>query len=390
MLFEFQSTTRLVFGEGTFGQIGERAAKFGKKALLVTGRMALLKSGHVQRAQELLADAGVETELFAQIPANPTADVVDQGAAAARTAGCDLVIGMGGGSAMDAAKAIACCAGMDRPVRDFMVADAAGKKVAPDEATLPIICVTSTAGTASELTPFAVITLPESKEKSAIRSEFIQARVAIDDPELTYSAPPAVTAATGIDVLCHAVEAYVSTNATPVTDVMAQEAIRLVGKYLPAAVADGTNAEARAQMMLANAFAGYGLACCGATIMHGLEHPVSGHYPEVAHGAGLAAMLKPWARKLWPQMPERFARITELLTDERLADVEDAAARAEASLAGLLEQVGLNVQLRDLGVELANLPTMAADTCRYMAGAVKSTPGALCAEEVLELLEAAY
>jgi alcohol dehydrogenase class IV len=214
--------------------------------------------------------------------------------------------------------------------------------------------------------------------------------VAIDDPELTYSAPPAVTAATGIDVLCHAVEAYVSIKATPVTDAMSQEAIRLVGKYLPIAVVDGKNSEARAQMMLANAFAGFGLACCGATIMHGLEHPVSGHYPEVAHGAGLAAMLKPWARKLWSHMPEKFARITELLTEECLADVEDAAARAGDAIEGLLEQVGLNVQLRDLGVEETNLPTMAADTCRYMAGAVTSTPGELCAEEVLELLQAAF
>lgn len=390
MLFQFRAPSQLVFGEGTFEQIGSRAKDYGKKALLVTGRSALIKSGHVQRAQELLAQAGVECELFAQIPANPVADVIDQGAQAARAAGCDLVIGLGGGSAMDASKAIAVCAGMNAPVRDFMIGDAQGNKRQPDASTLPVICVTSTAGTSSELTPFAVITIPETKEKSAIRSEHIHARVAIADPELTYSAPPEVTAATGVDVLCHACESYVTANATPVTDVMSQEAIRLVGKYLPLAVADGSNVEARRQMMLANVFAGYGLACCGATIMHGLEHPVSGHYNHVAHGAGLAAMLKPWARKLWPHMPEKFARITELLTGDCVADIEDAAARAEAAIGGLLQQVGLDLRLRDLGVEQANLPTMVEDTCRYMAGAVKNTPGELTCDDVLELLQAAW
>ena len=390
MIFQFRGPTQLVFGEGAFSQIGVRTAQYGKRVLLVTGRSALIASGHVQRAQELLAQEGVECELFAQIPANPVADVIDQGAAAARAAGCDVVIGLGGGSAMDASKAIAVCAGMNGPVREFMLPDAQGNKRLPDASTLPVICVTSTAGTSSELTPFAVITIPETKEKSAIRSEHIQARVAIADPELTYSAPQDVTAATGIDVLCHALESYISANATPVTDLMSQEAIRLVGQYLPLACEDGGNVEARRQMMLANVFAGYGLACCGATIMHGLEHPVSGHYNHVAHGAGLAAMLKPWARMLWSYMPEKFARVTELLTGDCVGDIEDAAQRAEATIGGLLQRVGLDVRLRDLGVEFDNLPTMVEDTCRYMAGAVKSTPGELTCENVLELLQAAW
>ena len=214
--------------------------------------------------------------------------------------------------------------------------------------------------------------------------------MAIADPELTYSLPPHVTAQTGIDVMCHALESYVSANAMPVTDLTSQEAIQLVGKYLPVAFNDGGNIEARGQMMLANCLAGYGLANCGASIMHGLEHPVSGHYPQVAHGAGLAAMIRPWARLLWPIMPEKFARITELLTGDCPGDIQDAAQRAEIALGGLLEMVGLNLRLRDLGVEESNLPTMVADTGRYMAGAIKNTPGALTSEQVLELLQAAY
>jgi len=215
--------------------------------------------------------------------------------------------------------------------------------------------------------------------------------VAIEDPELTYSMSPAVTAATGVDVLCHALESYVSNNATPLNDLMSCEAIRLVGAFLPRVVRDGQDLEGRRQMMLANTFAGYGLACCGATIMHGVEHPVSAYYPEVAHGAGLAAVLRAWARAFWPQMPERFARVAELLgTDISGLSVEAAAQEAEPAIAGLLQAVGLDQGLRDLGVDRAKLPQMAADACRYMAGAVKNTPGTPSREEITAMLEAAY
>lgn len=386
MNFEFAAPVRLVFGEGVFTQVGERCAPLGRKALLVTGRSALIESGHVQRAIDLLAAAGLQTELFARVPSNPTADIVDEGAQAARAAGCDLVIGLGGGSAMDAAKAIAACAGLDQPCRSFMQPDADGRKLAPTAATLPVVCVTSTAGTASELTPFAVITIPESREKSAIRSDYIWARVALADPELTYSLPPEVTAATGVDVLCHAVEAYISAAPTPMTDLMCEEAIRLVGRYLPVVFADGSNTEARRQMTLANCLAGYGLGCCGATVMHALEHPVSGHYPRVAHGAGLAAFVLPWARKLSARVPERFARIGELLS----GDAKATAATAEEALGLLLESVGLRVRLRELGVQPEDLAVMASDACRYMGGALQKTPGGITAEDCLELLEAAY
>jgi alcohol dehydrogenase len=390
MGFEFSSPTRLIFGEGVFARLGEQAARFGKKALLVTGRRALLDSGHVSRAEELLAAAGVACVLYNQIPPNPTIEIIDAGAELARAAGCDLVIGLGGGSSMDSAKALAIATAHGRPIRMFMEA-AGADRLTPGPQTLPVICVPSTAGTSSELTPFAVLTIPETCEKAAIRSEYIQARVALSDPELTYSAPPAVTAATGIDVLCHALEAYVSENAQPITDLMACEAVRLVGQYLPRIYRDGSDIEGRRMLLLSNTYAGYGLANCGATIMHGMEHPVSGHYPQVAHGAGLAAMIPAWATLLEQRVPEKFARIAVLLgAADSSMEVNKAAALAAPALHALLQTVGLDQRLRNLGVAEELLEKMAADTCRYMGATLPRTPGGLTPEDVLALLQAAY
>ncbi len=186
-------------------------------------------------------------------------------------------------------------------------------------------------------------------------------------------------------------ESYISNNATPITDLMSQEAIRLVGAYLPGVVRDGQNVEGRRQMMLANTFAGYGLACCGANVLHAVEHPVSAHYPQVAHGAGLAAVTRAWGRTFWQHLPERFARVAALLgQDVSGMSVERAAQQLEPALARLLQAVGLDVRLRDLGVDRAKLPQMAADACRYMAGALRGAPGVPDCAAVTALLEAAY
>jgi len=391
MLFEFRPPERLLFGEGAIRNVGTAVADFGSKVLIVTGRRAMQATGRLDQVRTLLQDAGVESAVFDEIPPNPTTEVADRGAEMARREGCNVVLGLGGGSSMDAAKAIAIGGPHERPVRDFMVAAEGEKPLAPSSLTWPVICATSTAGTSSELTPFSVLTIPELVQKSAIRSPYILPRVAIEDPEMTYSTPAEVTAATGIDVLCHAMESYISNNATPITDLMSQEAIRLVGAYLPGVVRDGQSVEGRRQMMLANAFAGYGLACCGANILHAVEHPVSAHYPQVAHGAGLAAVTRAWGRTFWRHLPERFARVAELLGEEVSGmSVEQAAQQVEPALERLLQAVGLDVRLHDLGVDRAKLPQMAADACRYMAGAVRGTPGVPDCAAVTALLEAAY
>ena len=383
-VFEFHNPVRLVFGEGTFSRLGECLPPLSRHAFLVTGRSAVRQHGYLDHAVAMLHDQGVEVTVYDAIPPNPTDEVVDAGGAVARDAGCDLVIGLGGGSAMDAAKAIAVAATHEFPIREFLLPDEKGSVRQPTDRTLPLVLVTTTAGTSSELTPFAVISTPAGKEKSAIRAPQLFARTSICDPELTLRVPPETTAATGVDVLCHAVEAFISTNASPLTDSAAEQAIRLVAQHLPRAVADGSDREARRGMSLANVFAGYGLSNAGVSMLHALEHPVSGHFPEVAHGQGLAALLVSYARHTWQGMPERFARVSELLGGP--AEPQAAAD----TFARFLESVGFKPRLSQFNIPEELLPRLADDALRYMGAAVARTPGCIDRDCLMRVLKDSY
>lgn len=386
--FNYHNPVRLIFGAGRLDRLGEAAAEYGSHALLVTGRRSARATGLLDRATDLLTAAGLSVTRFDRVMPNPTAAVVDEGAALARAEGCDVVVAVGGGSAMDAAKAIAVCATHDAPAADFLRVE---DRLQPTAATLPIICATTTAGTSSELTPFAVITVEELTQKSAIASDFIYPRVAIVDSTLTHTCPPEVTASVGIDVLAHAIEGYFSTAATPVTDALAERAIELVARNLPQAVRNGADAEARDAMSLANVFAGYTLAAAGASAVHALEHPISAHYPQVAHGAGLAALLVAYIERCFDHDPVKFGRIARLMGRGVVGGpVEESAEFAADAVRALLDQVGLNVSLAQIGVERGKLPTIVDDALRYMGGAVRKTPVDFTRAELIELLEASY
>ncbi|HCU33908.1 MAG TPA: hypothetical protein DGT21_00260 [Armatimonadetes bacterium] len=389
MQFTSFNPTRIHFGEGMFSQLGQIAAPYGTRAMLVTGRCAMERSGHLQKALDMLAAAGMDVEVFNRVPANPPLGLCEQGALVAREFGAECIIALGGGSSIDAAKAIAVGATHDEPLKSFLFPREDGTKPSPTDATLPVVAVTSTAGTSSEMTPFAVISVSETHEKTAIAGPAVYPKEAIQDPELTYSAPAEVTAATGVDVLCHSVEGYISTVATPLVDAMAERAIGLVGRSLAAAVADGGNTQARRDMMLGDCFAGYVLSQTGGNIMHAVEHPMSGHHPDIAHGAGLASVLVGWARMMWERDTGKFAFIARALG---VTDCDDAAAasRAPDALQSLLESVGLSIRLRELGIAEEMLPTLVDDALRYMGGAVAKTLGGATRADLLDLLRASY
>lgn len=384
MIFDYYNPVRLMFGLGAFERLGEAVEGGERHAMLVTGRGAARRLGYLDRALAMLRDRGLDVCVYDEIPPNPTDDVIDAGGELARREGCDLVVGLGGGSAMDAAKAIAVAAPHEFPIREFLIAKAdAGKRV-PTDATLPVICVTTTAGTSSELTPFSVITVQDCCAKTAIAGPQLFARAAICDPGLTYNVPPETTAATGVDVLCHAVEGYISTAAGPITDQAAEQAIRLAVRHLPRLADDPTDKEAREGMSLGNVFAGITLSNCGATLVHGLEHSVSGHYPDVAHGEGLAALLVAYAAACHEAWPEKFARVSGLL-----GGPAEAAAAADA-LEAFLERVGLNVKLRQLDVAEDKLERLADDALQFMGGAVDKTPGAPNRDLLMRILRESY
>ncbi|MFW6437406.1 MAG: iron-containing alcohol dehydrogenase [Armatimonadota bacterium] len=386
--FNFHNPVRLVFGQGTFDQIGERTAEFGSHALLVTGRSAARKSGLLDRAVDSLEAAGVDVTLFEKIMPNPTDEIVLEGADVARNEGVDVVVAVGGGSPMDAAKAIAVAATHDEPLWEFLRPE---DRRQATEATLPIICATTTSGTSSELTPFAVITATEQKMKVGIGSDNQYPKVAIIDPEATLTCPESVTANTGADVLAHSMEGYFSTEASPVTDLFAEKAIGLVGRWLPKAVEDCSDLQAREWMSLANVYAGYVLSNCGASVMHALEHPISAHHPEVAHGAGLAVMFVTYARHYWDRDPLKFGRIAHLLgRGVAGAPPEQSAQYAADALQTLLDRIGLNIGLSDLGVTHEEIPTLVDDALHYMGGAVKKTPADLTRDDLIRLMEDSF
>jgi alcohol dehydrogenase len=389
MEFYYHNPTELTFGEGTFARVGELSAPLGCRAMVVTGRSAMEKAGCLQRATDLLEGAGVAVTVFNEIPPNPTLDAVLEGAELARAERCEVMVGLGGGSAMDAAKAIAVAASHECDMREFLLPDENGQKRLPSEATLPVVAVTSTAGTSSELTPFAVINVPDTHAKPAMAGPNIFPRIAIEDPELTYTMPAQVTAATGVDVFCHAAEGYISTVATPLTDHTALKAMELVAEYLPKAVADGENISARRGMMLANTFAGYTLAQAGGNVMHALEHPMGGHYPDIAHGAGLAAVVVAWAEQMWDRAPQRFATVARIFGIQD-PDDNSAAAKLSGVLKEFLGTVAMDLTLSDLGIAEDMLGTLADDALRYMIGGVRKTPGETTREDLMGLLQASY
>ncbi|MBD3292847.1 MAG: iron-containing alcohol dehydrogenase [Armatimonadia bacterium] len=386
--FEFFNPVRLVFGQGTFDQIGERSREFGSRALLVTGQASARKSGLLDRALDSLGEAGADVTVFDRIMPNPTDEIVLEGAEVARSEGVDVVVAVGGGSPMDAAKAIAVAATHEEPLWEFLRPE---DRREATEATLPIICATTTSGTSSELTPFAVITVTEQKMKVGIGSENHYPKVAIVDPAATLTCPESVTANTGADVLAHSMEGYFSTEANAVTDLFAEKAIGIVGRWLPKAVGNCENMQAREMMSLANVYAGYVLSNCGASVMHALEHPISAHHPEVAHGAGLAVMFESYARHYWDRDPLKFGKIAHLLgRGVAGAPPEQSAQYAADGLQRLLDSVGLNIGLKDLGVEREEIPTLVDDALHYMGGAVKKTPSDLTRDDLIKLMEDSF
>jgi alcohol dehydrogenase class IV len=281
--FEFATATRIIFGAGSLRQAGPLTAGFGRRALIVTGRDA-------RRAEPLLAQLrsnGVASLTF-PIAGEPHTDAVIQGTALARNEGCNVVIGFGGGSAVDAAKAIAAMAANDGDLLDYLEVIGRAKPLAAP--SLPFLAIPTTAGTGAEATRNAVLASPQHRVKVSLRSPLMLARAAIIDPELTHDLPPALTASTGLDALTQLIEPFVCSRANPMTDALCVQALPRVARSLPRAFRDGRDTAAREDMALASLFGGLALANAGLGAVHGFAAPIGGRFPA-PHGAVCAALL---------------------------------------------------------------------------------------------------
>ena len=273
MRFEFATATRIIFGPGTVAEVAPAARAMGSRALLVTGRSPRL--------------AGLEGVPF-PVTGEPTVDAVREGVRLLRAERCDLVISVGGGSAIDAGKAIAILTTNSGEPLDYL--EVVGRGQAIQQASLPFIAVPTTAGSGTEVTRNAVLVSAEHKQKASLRSPLMLPRLAVVDPELTYELPPPLTAATGLDALTQLIEPFVSVRSNPMTDAFCVDGMRRAARSLSRAFTDGHDAEARLDMSLASLFGGLALANAGLGAVHGFAASIGGAF-AAPHGAVCAALL---------------------------------------------------------------------------------------------------
>jgi len=357
-------------------RVGEEAARLGRRALLVTGRSAMNRTGWTSRVQSILSAAGVEAVLFDEVESDPSVTTVDRAAGAARGEGCDLVVGLGGGSPMDAARATAAMAAMEGSIVEYV----RGRPI--DRPGLPLINIASTAGTASEVTPVAVILDEERKLKVGVKSPYWFARAAITDPELTLTMSPDLTAATGLDSLTHAIESYLSTGATPPSEALALRAVEIIGSSLREAFANGADRPARERMALGSMTAGMAFANSGLGLVHGLVHPLGARF-GLAHGLACARLLPHVMRYNRPAVEDKLAAVDRALTGKERGTPDGAIAAVES----LLSDVKVPSGIGDLDIPQEEMAGLAKDG--LLAGAVRTNPRSVGEDDARRVLEEA-
>lgn len=348
----FLSPNKVMLGNGAVSHVGREAEKLGaEKALIVTDE-GVVKAGLVEGVGESLRAHKIHAEIFDKVEAEPPARIVDECAQVARDEGYDIIIGIGGGSSLDVAKGAAIMATNKGKVVDY-----AGTDLVPIRG-LPKVLLPTTAGTGSEVTRVLIITDESDKSKKAVFSDFILADVAIVDPLLTISMPPAITADTGMDALVHAIETYVSVNATPFSDVLAIEAIHLIAENLPTAYAKASNIEARFNMALAATLAGMAFTSGGLGAVHALAYPLGTEY-HLSHGRSNAVMLPYVVDYNKIGNLSKYANIARTMGEniEGLSTYE-AAERLVTGLHRLLENISIPTKISAYGVSREDIPKL--------------------------------
>ncbi len=374
----FMPTVNLM-GAGAVNEVGKQARIIGgTKALVVTDK-PLVEIGIAGKVVKLLEDAGLATVLYDEVKPNPTDKNVHDGVELYKKEGCDIIVAVGGGSPIDCAKGIGLLATNGGKIKDYEGLDKS-KNPMP-----PFIAVNTTAGTASEMTRFTIITDTDRNIKMAIVDWHVTPTVSINDPELMVSMPKSLTAATGMDALTHAVEAYVSTIATPITDSAAIKAIELISQYLRPAVANGQNMEARDKMAYAEFLAGMAFNNASLGFVHAMAHQLGGFY-DLPHGVCNAILLPHVETFNMIACPERFADIAVAMGEniDGLSVIE-AAEVAMESIKRLAKDVGIPSGLKELGVKEEDLPILAENALKDACGL--TNPRTATKEEIIQIFK---
>ena len=347
---------RIQFGPGVSSKAGDLVRGTGAKSALIVTDETMERLGVAERIAEAVRKGGVEVSVFSKVEPEPSVETTDEAAKIARGMNAGAVIGLGGGSSMDVAKAVAVLVNNEGSASNYQGLGLVKKP------GVPKIMIPTTSGTGSEVTFTAVLIRKSDGVKGGINSDFLYPDLSLLDPELTVSMPPHVTASTGMDALAHALEAYTSLQASPFSDMFAEEAMWRVGKWLRVATLNGRNLEARSEMMLAALYGGVALANAGVTACHALAYPLGGMF-GVPHGTANALLLPHVARWNALASPARFAQAASLLGYVQEEGVPDhvAAMFCSEALDDLLNDLGLPAMLQDLkvGIGEENLEEMA-------------------------------
>lgn len=368
MKFNYNLPVNLIFGRGRVEELGIEVAKYGKKALIVTGKNSTKKTGLLDKAISLLKEADVEVVIFDKVEQNPLTTTAYAGADIAKESKCDVIVGLGGGSIMDAAKAIAFITLNEGDVSDYIF----GRKFS--DKALPIVLVPTTCGTGSEGNGFAVLTNVENNDKKSLRCNAIVAKASIIDPDLMTTMPKHILASVGFDALCHNMEAYLSKNAQPLTSMMALQGIELIGKSLVKAYNNLKDMEAFEAVTWASTLGGMVINTAGVTAPHGMEHPASG-LRDIVHGRGLAALTPVIYEESIGSAPEKFAMISKLLggNDER---------DCVKTIKKLLKDIDLETTLSEEGIKEEDIDWMAENCLKVSAVSMNIHPEEFDIEDI--------
>lgn len=356
--FNYHQTTSILFGNGRINELADVVINYGSKVLLVTTPGTIPELHHLyEKIKGILKSRGITFAHYDTVVPNPTVETITGGAKMARDFGAEVVVGIGGGSSMDSAKAISVQATHPGTCWDYLFF----RSPQPDPSRLlPVIAVSTTSGTGSHVTQVAVVTHTETRDKSALFNNILYPKVCIVDPELMLSVPGFVTSTSGFDVLCHAFESTIHPGTGAYVDLLAWEAISIVKEYLPQVLVNMDDLKAREKMAWADTMAGLCIANAGTTLPHGIGMAIGGMYPHVAHGEALAIMYPAFSEFTWQAAMPQFAKLARVLNPSMTSISErDAASGCTEEIVKFLKLLGLNKKLKDINMPETEIELLA-------------------------------
>ncbi len=382
-IFSFTGAGKIVFGNGAFEQLAEQIGTLGGSKPLVVLDKNLSLAGLKEKVSDYFKKVGMTIAIFDKVEGEPPLELADEGAKMATAKKCDIVVGIGGGSTMDVAKAVAVIAANKGAAKDYL---GLGNVPGPG---LPTIMVPTTAGTGSEVTFTSVFIRKNLNKKEGMNSPYLYPDIALLDPELTLSIPPHVTATTGVDALCHAIESYTSITASPMSEMVSLEAIDLISSNLRACVHNGADLEARGEMLLGSLYAGLGLANAGVTAVHSLSYPLGGMY-GIPHGLANTLLLPAVMNFNLPGALEKFAVIAEVMgVPTESLSLNEAAGMAVGAVEDLIDDCGVYDTLETMGIEEDDFPKL-AKAAMTVARPLENNPRKVTEADAIAIYNDAY